>query len=94
MAGRDYGLKDFEAEFIRTPAQRLAFERVLARRLIGYKIAELRAAAGMTQAELARRLRTRQQVVSRLEQARYKPSLRTLEKIARIFSRRLEINFV
>jgi DNA-binding XRE family transcriptional regulator len=94
MADRDYGLRDFEAEFIRTPAQRLAFERALARRLIGRKIAALRAAAGMTQAELARRLRTKQQVISRLEQARYRPSLRTLENIARIFSRRLDINFV
>lgn len=94
MATKDYGLKDFEAEFIRTPAQKLAFERALARLLIGHKVADLRTAAGMTQAQLAGRLRTKQQVISRLEQAKYKPSLRTLEKIARIFSRRLEINFV
>jgi len=94
MGYRDYSLKEFEAEFLRTPAQRLAFERALSRRLIGRKIAALRAAAGMTQAELARRLRTKQQVISRLEQSRGKPSLRTLENIARIFSRRLEINFV
>lgn len=94
MGYRDYGLKDFEAEFIRTPAQRLAFERSLARLRIGHKIAALRVSAGMTQAELARRLNTRQQVISRLERARDKPSLRTLESIARVFSRRLEINFV
>ena len=94
MADRDYGLKEFEAEFIRTPAQRLAFERALSRLLIGHKVADLRAAAGMTQAGLARRLGTRQQAISRLERARSKPSLRTLEKIARIFSRRLEINFI
>ncbi len=94
MADRDYNLKSFEAEFIRTPAQRIAFERALARRLVGRKIADLRAASGMTQAELARRLRTRQQAISRLEQAKYNPSLRTLENIARIFSRRLEITFI
>lgn len=94
MAAKDYGLKDFETEFIKTPAQRLALERALTRLLIGHKVAALRTAAGMTQAELARRLRTKQQVVSRLEQAKYRPSLRTLEKIARVFSRRLEINFI
>lgn len=94
MADRDYGLKGFEAEFIRTPAQKLAFERARVRLLISHKIADLRRSAGMSQAELAARLRTKQQVVSRLEQARYKPSLRTLERIACIFSRRLEINFV
>ena len=94
MAAKDYGLKDFEAEFIKTTAQRLAFERALSRLLISNKIAELRRMAGMTQVELARRLRTKQQVVSRLERAKYKPTMRTLENIARIFSRHLEINFV
>ena len=34
---KDYGLKDFEAEFIRTPAQKLAFECAIARLLIGQK---------------------------------------------------------
>lgn len=94
MTAREYSLKDFELEFIKTPAQKLAFERALSRLLIGHKIADLRQGTGMTQAELACRLHTKQQVVSRIEQAKYKPSLRTLEKIARIFSRRLEINFV
>lgn len=94
MVDRNYGLKDFEAEFIKTPAQKLAFERALACLLISHKIADLRRSAGMSQAELAARLRTKQQVISRMEQARYKPSLRTLERIAVIFSRRLEINFV
>ena len=34
MGYKDYGLKDFEAEFIKTPAQKLAFECALARLLI------------------------------------------------------------
>ncbi|MGD9642639.1 MAG: helix-turn-helix transcriptional regulator [Elusimicrobiales bacterium] len=94
MVDMNYGLKDFEAEFIRTPAQKLALERVRMRLLISQKIADLRKDAGMSQTELARRLRTRQQVISRLEQSKYKPCLRTLERIAGIFSRRLEINFL
>lgn len=94
MIRRDYDMNDFMAEFIKTPAQRLAFERALARQLISQKLADLRAGAGMTQSELAARLRTRQQVISRLERAGSKPSLRTLEKIARFFRKRLEINFV
>ena len=56
MVAKDYALKDFKAEFIKTSAQRLAFERALSRLLIGQKIADLRMAAGMTQVELAGRL--------------------------------------
>ncbi|MBI4656226.1 MAG: helix-turn-helix transcriptional regulator, partial [Elusimicrobia bacterium] len=48
----------------------------------------------MTQAELAKKLHTTQQVVSRLESDRYKPSLTTLEKIARVFKQRLEVKFI
>lgn len=46
MVDRDYGLKDFEAEFIRTSAQKLAFKRARARLLISHKIADLRKDAG------------------------------------------------
>lgn len=94
MVFAEYGGKDFETEFIKTPSQKLAFERALLRLRTARKIATLRMSSGMSQAELALRLRTKQPAVSRLEQAKYKPSLRTLEKIAGIFSRRLEINFV
>jgi DNA-binding XRE family transcriptional regulator len=48
----------------------------------------------MTQGELAKKLHTKQQVVSRMEQDKYKPTLNTLEKIAQVFGKRLEINFV
>ena len=40
------------------------------------------------------RLHTKQQVISRLEQDKYKPSYSTLEKIAHVFGKRIEINFV
>ncbi|HBE87751.1 MAG TPA: transcriptional regulator [Elusimicrobia bacterium] len=94
MKKKDYTHEDFEKEFLKTPAMRRAYERGVAGLLIAHKIADLRERHHMTQAELARRLHTRQQVVSRLEQDKYRPSLTTLEKIARVFGKRLEINFV
>jgi DNA-binding XRE family transcriptional regulator len=70
------------------------FKQELNKLAIAHQIAEMREKNCMTQAELAKRLHTRQQVVSRLEQDNYKTSISTLEKIAIIFGKHLEIRFV
>ena len=66
----------------------LAPEFALARALI-----EARAAAGLTQAQLAERMDTTQSVVARLESGRVNPSTRTLQKIARSTGTTLRISF-
>jgi len=57
-----------------------------------------RASAGLTQAEVARRMGTQPPAVARLEQAlvtgRPSPSLATLTRYARALGRRLELRFV
>ncbi len=60
----------------------------LARSLI-----EARSRAGLTQAQLARRMKTTQSVVARLESGRVCPSTKTLEKVARATGTRLKISF-
>ena len=52
-----------------------------------------RARAGLTQAELARRMKTTQAVIARLESGRVKPSTRTLERFAVATGMRLRISF-
>ena len=52
-----------------------------------------RARAGLTQAQLARRMKTTQAVVARLESGRTKPSTRTLERFAAATGMRLRISF-
>jgi ribosome-binding protein aMBF1 (putative translation factor) len=52
-----------------------------------------RARAGLTQEQLARRMRTTQAVVARLESGRVKPSTRTLERFAAATGTRLKISF-
>jgi ribosome-binding protein aMBF1 (putative translation factor) len=52
-----------------------------------------RARAGLTQAQLARRMKTTQAVVARLESGRVKPSTRTLERFAAATGMRLRIAF-
>lgn len=52
-----------------------------------------RAAAGLTQEQVAERMGTTQAVVARLESGRVKPSTRTLERFARATGTRLRIRF-
>jgi transcriptional regulator with XRE-family HTH domain len=54
-------------------------------------IQDARRAAGLTQAELADRLRTTQSVVSRWERGRDEPRLSTLDRIMRACGRRLSL---
>lgn len=52
-----------------------------------------RADADLTQQQVARRMRTTQAVVARLESGRFKPSTRTLERFAKATGTRLRISF-
>ena len=52
-----------------------------------------RAQAGLTQVQLARKMRTTQAVIARLESGRVKPSTRTLERLATATGTKLRISF-
>ena len=52
-----------------------------------------RASAGLTQEQLARRMKTTQTVIARLESGRSKPSTRTLERFAKATGSKLRISF-
>ncbi len=56
-------------------------------------ILRARSHAGLTQAQLARRMGTTQAVIARLEIGRTKPSTRTLERLAKATGMRLRISF-
>ena len=61
---------------------------------IGYKIALLREKLGITQKQLAEKIKTSQTVISRLESGDYwQCSLKTLQKIAIATGTHLDINF-
>jgi transcriptional regulator with XRE-family HTH domain len=55
-------------------------------------VREARRAAGLTQAELARRMGTTQSAVARLEAKGANPRLRTLEKAVRATGRHLDVD--
>ena len=56
-------------------------------------LVEARTQAGMTQTELAARMKTTQSALARLESGRVPPSTRTLEKVARATGTRLRTQF-
>ena len=57
------------------------------------EILRARATAGLTQEQLAKRMRTSQAVVARLESGRTLPSTRTLKRFAKATGHRLKISF-
>lgn len=73
---------------------KIYFDKVEAKRKIAQEIASLRKAHRITQARLAKEIATSQQAISRLESPSDKrmPSLEFLDKIARVFHRRLVIS--
>ena len=61
--------------------------------MIGSMIKELRTSKGMTQEEFARKLKTTKSAVSRLENHAESVRLSTLEKVAEVLGKRLEVSF-
>ena len=57
-------------------------------------IIEARTRVGLTQAQLAKRMKTTQSVIARLESGKGKPSTTTLQTLARATGTRLEIRLV
>ena len=77
------------------PRRQRQFEEEMAKREIGTEIYQLREKAGLSQAQLAKRVGTTQSVISRLEDADYEGhSLAMLTRIAAAVEKRVEIRFV
>jgi DNA-binding XRE family transcriptional regulator len=73
---------------------KIYFDGAEGKRKIAQEIALLRKAHHITQAQLAKEIKTSQQAISRLESLGDKrmPSLEFLNRVARVFNRRLVIS--
>ena len=79
---------------LRDPEFRKAFEEEEVYASLAIQIAKIREEKKLTQQELAKRLHTTQQTVSRLEDVHNKSySLQTLIKLAEAFDRKLKVQF-
>lgn len=61
---------------------------------VAHAIIQARTKKKMTQKELARRLNTKQSVISRVENAQTTPSLSFLKRLAAVFNLNLKIEFI
>jgi len=72
---------------------RKAYEALEEEFALAAAIMKARNRAGLSQAELARRMKTTQSTVARLESGRGRPSTRTLDRFAKATGHRLKITF-
>lgn len=82
--------EDWEAERLQDPAFAAAAESLEP----GYQVARLRMQHGLTQAQLAELVGTRQPSIARLENGTSAPSLSFLNKIAAALNAKIEVRFV
>jgi len=75
------------------PAYATAYDSMADEFALAETLIRARARAGLTQEQLAKRMRTTQAVIARLESGRSKPSTRTLERLATATGTRLRISF-
>jgi transcriptional regulator with XRE-family HTH domain len=78
---------------MKDPEYRREYEALEEEFSLIHALIEARSRAGLTQAEVARRMKTTQAVIARLEGGGTKPSTRTLERYAEATGSRLRISF-
>jgi transcriptional regulator with XRE-family HTH domain len=86
-------IKDLHKTFMKDPAYRKEYDALEEEFALIIEVAKARRRAGLSQAELARRMKTTQSTIARLESGRGKPSTRTLDRFAKATGHRVRISF-
>ncbi|HXJ41542.1 MAG TPA: helix-turn-helix transcriptional regulator [Bryobacteraceae bacterium] len=84
---------DLQKEWMKNPKYRREYAALEEEFSLTAALIEARARAGLTQEQVATRMKTTQAVVARLEGGGTKPSTRTLENYAKATGSRLRISF-
>ena len=87
-------ISDMHKKWIKEPKYRKAYEALEEEFVLASAVIDVRNRAGLTQAQLARKMGTTQPVVARLESGRTRPSMRSLERLAEATGSRSRISFV
>ena len=85
--------EDFEKELFKRPGFKKAQEETRLEYEIARALIKARIEKGLTQAEVARLMNTKQSVISRVENARTMPSLAFLKRLAEVLNASLEVQF-
>jgi ribosome-binding protein aMBF1 (putative translation factor) len=86
-------IKDLHKAWMKDPAYRKEYDALEEEFTVMAAIAKARRRAGLSQAELARRMKTTQSTVARLESGRGQPSTRPLARFTKATGHRLKISF-
>ena len=85
--------EDFEKELLARPGFKQALEETRLEYEIARALIKARLEKGLTQAEIAKRMNTKQSVISRVENARTMPSLAFLKRLAAVLDASLQVQF-
>lgn len=84
---------ELHKRWMKNPAYRREYDASADEFALASVLIDARGRAGLTQAQVAKRMNTTQTAIARLETGRAKPSTRTLERYARATGHRLVIAF-
>lgn len=84
--------KNFKNKLLKDKKVKKAYDELGPEFAIIQMIMERRLKAGLTQAELAKKIGTKQSAISRIEQGSYNPSLALLVKLSKALGAKLEIS--
>ncbi len=84
--------KDLKKELLSDPEVRKEYERLKPRYELISQLISVRAKKGLTQAQLAKKLGTKQSAIARLEGGSVNPSLEFLQRIAQVMGYKLNIH--
>lgn len=93
IRNQDMKWEDFEKELFKQPGFKEAVKETELEYQVAYALIKARIEKGLTQAEVAKRMKTKQSVISRVENARTVPSLSFLKRLARVLNASLQVQF-
>ena len=85
--------RDLHKKWMKGPEFRHEYDALEEEFALILEVAKARQRAGLSQAELAKRMKTTQSTIARLESGRGLPSTRTLGRFAKATGHRLKISF-
>ena len=86
-------LKDLKTWLLKDPSVRKEYDALEEEFALFLAVAKARQRAGLSQAQLAKRMKTTQSTIARLESGRGLPSTRTLSRFAKATGHWLKIDF-
>ena len=86
-------MRDLHKTWLRDPEYLREYRALEEQYALAYAMIEARARAGLTQEQLADRMKTSQRAIARMESGRTIPSGSTLKRFARATGTRLRIRF-